>query len=72
MHEERKDRGRGRVEKGEGECEQKLVTTRGSSSVLLALLHPGLGGGVQDLVCSSVSKFCAERCAQFTRCAAAY
>lgn len=28
---------------------------------LVGLLHPGLGGRVRVLVCSSVNKFCAER-----------
>lgn len=68
-----KTRGRGIEGKGERgrerECQQKLVTTHGSSSVLLGLLHPGLGGGVWVLVCSSASKFCAERGAGSTRSA---
>lgn len=36
----------------------------------LGLLHPGLGGGVRVLVCSSVSKLCVERRAGSTRSAA--
>lgn len=48
-------------------CKLKLVTICGSSCVLLGLLRTGFGGRVWVLVCSSVNKFCAERCAGSTR-----